>query len=155
MTTRTCGDCQLCCKLLPVHDRLNPRPDALNKKAGVKCQYQKFGKGCTIYRTTKMPMCCSTWNCRWLVGEVPDYIHRPDRSHYVIDIMPDFVTLDFSDGTPKTSLEVVQIWIDPKYPDAHRDPDLREWLLELGERGIVGLIRYNDKDATTIFPPNM
>jgi hypothetical protein len=35
--TRQCGDCQLCCKLLPV--------PPLQKAAGVACRFQKFHKG--------------------------------------------------------------------------------------------------------------
>ena len=75
--TRQCGDCQLCCKLLPV--------PPLEKKAGQRCQHQKFGKGCTVYHSRAgMPMECSIWNCRWLVNDDADELSRPDRVHYVI-----------------------------------------------------------------------
>jgi hypothetical protein len=93
------------------------------------------------------------WNCRWLVNEVPKDIGRPDRVHYVIDVMPDFITLQI-DGR-SSNIQVVQIWVDPKYPDAHKDPALRRWLEELAEQGIVGLIRFNSIDCLTIFPPAM
>lgn len=153
---RQCGDCQLCCRLLPVHDNERPwQKEELHKKAGERCKYQKFGVGCSVYNTSTMPFCCTAWNCRWIVGTIPDYMSRPDRCHYVIDVMPDYVTLEYNDGTPQTNLEAVQIWIDPKHPDAHRDPALREWLLELGERGIIGLVRYNEQDCMSIFPPNL
>jgi hypothetical protein len=55
---RECGDCQLCCRLLQV--------PPLGKKAGQRCQYQKFGKGCAVYHTAKMPPECRLWNCRWI-----------------------------------------------------------------------------------------
>ena len=48
---------------------------------------------------------------------------------------------------------VVQIWVDPDYPDAHRDPALRAWLDSLG--GWAGLVRYSGHDGFVIFPPNM
>jgi len=38
---RVCGSCSLCCKLLPI--------PPLNKPAGKRCDYQRHGKGCTIY----------------------------------------------------------------------------------------------------------
>ena len=151
MSKRECGDCQLCCKLLPVHDVY--RVDGLSKKAGVKCKHQRFGKGCMVYNKPEMPMCCTMWNCRWLVDEIPKDIGRPDRVHYVIDVMPDFITLQVDDI--KSNIQVVQIWCDPKYPDAHRDPALRRWLETLATEKTVGLVRYNEKDCFVIFPPAM
>jgi hypothetical protein len=150
---RQCGDCQLCCKLLPVHDLYTVEADALHKKAGERCPYQKHKVGCTIYNTKKMPACCSVWNCRWLVGEVPRDIGRPDRVHYVVDVMPDFITL--KNGDQVSNVQVVQIWCDPSYPNAHRDPALRCWLEELSHQQIVGMVRFDERDCLCIFPPAM
>jgi hypothetical protein len=142
---RQCGDCQLCCKLLPV--------PPLQKAAGVSCQFQKFHKGCTVYRTYKMPSECALWNCRWLVNDDADELSRPDRSHYVIDVMPDFITITHDETGEKQNIQVVQIWIDPKYPDAHRDPALRRWMFRRAQDGIATIVRYNAKDAIVIFAP--
>jgi hypothetical protein len=71
-----------------------------------------------------------------------------------IDLVPDYITVSEPGGKP-TNVEVVQIWIDPDYPEAHRDPALREYLMKLGERGCAALIRYNEMDAFTLFPPTM
>ena len=142
--TRQCGDCQLCCKLLPVR--------SLGKKASERCAHQRTHKGCTIYaKLWSVAPECKLWNCRWLGNDDTDELRRPDRSHYVIDIMPDYVTARDQDGSP-TQLEVVQIWCDPDYPDAHRDPAVRAWLVRKNK---VGLIRYGDKEAITIIPPAM
>jgi hypothetical protein len=46
----------------------------------------------------------------------------------------------------------VQIWIDPAYPDAHRDPALRTWL---ERRALPGLVRYDDNRALVIAPPSV
>ena len=142
---RQCGDCQLCCKLLPV--------PPLEKKAGQRCKHQKFGKGCSVYHKPQMPPECAMWNCRWLVNDDTDELSRPDRSHYVIDIMPDFITINQDETGLKQNLQVAQIWIDPKYPDAHRDPALRRWMFRQAEKGIAALIRYNAKDGIVIFAP--
>src|SRR4051812_46218248 len=99
---RQCGDCQLCCKLLPV--------PPLRKGAGEKCKHQKFGKGCTVYHTQAMPPECGFWNCRWLVGDDTADMPRPDRAHYVIDIMPDFVTVTDNVTGATQKIQVVQIW---------------------------------------------
>lgn len=145
MTMRQCGDCQLCCKLLPV--------PPLQKKAGTHCRFQKFHKGCTVYHKPQMPGECELWNCRWLVNHDTDDLSRPDRAHYVIDVMPDFITLSHNDTGDLQNIEVVQIWIDPKYPDAHRDPALRRWMFRRAQEGKATLIRFNERDALTIFPP--
>jgi hypothetical protein len=141
--SRACGDCQLCCRLLPVRE--------LGKTAGQRCKHQKFGKGCAVYRTHEMPAACALWNCRWLVNDDCDELSRPDRSHYVIDVMPDFVTAQY-DGKEQ-NIPIAQVWIDPKYPDAHRDPALRRWMMRRAAEGIATLVRFNARDALTVFAP--
>jgi hypothetical protein len=142
---RQCGDCQLCCRLLPV--------PPLEKAAGTSCQFQKFHKGCTVYDTPRMPGECSLWNCRWLVNDDTADLSRPDRSHVVIDVMPDFITISRDETGEKQNIQVVQIWIDPRYPDAHRDPALRRWMSRRAEEGKAAIIRYNAYDAIVIFAP--
>ena len=142
---RECGDCQLCCKLLPV--------PPLNKGAGERCQHQKFGKGCAVYRKPGMPLDCALWNCRWLVNDDTAELSRPDRSHVVIDIMPDFISIRNDDSGEIQKIQVAQVWIDPKYPDAHRDPALRAWVARRAAQGIATMVRFNAKDAITIFAP--
>jgi hypothetical protein len=144
---RQCGDCQLCCKLLPV--------PPLGKKAGERCRHQKFGKGCKVYHGPGMPSECGLWNCRWLVNNDTAELSRPDKSRYVIDIMPDYITLQDNATEATTSIQVVQIWIDPAHPHAHRDPALRAYLLRRGQEGIAALARYDARRAVTIIPPNM
>jgi hypothetical protein len=142
---RACGDCQLCCRLVPV--------PSIGKDGGVRCKHQKFGKGCAVYHRHGMPPECSLWNCRWLVNDDTADLSRPDRSHYVIDIMPDFVTLRPNDGGEPQTIQVAQVWVDPKHPDAHRDPALRRWMERRAEQGIAAIVRFNPKDAIVIFAP--
>jgi hypothetical protein len=144
---RKCGDCTLCCKLLAV--------PPLDKVAGERCKYQRHSKGCTVYHTRKMPRACGFWNCRWLVGDDTADQSRPDRSHIVIDIMPDFITLSYDNQGEPFKLQVVQAWIDPNFPDAHRDPAFRAYVLRRGLEGIATMIRSNGKDSMVLFPPNM
>jgi hypothetical protein len=100
-----------------------------------------------------MPIECSLWNCRWLVNDDAAELSRPDRAHYVIDITPDFVTHVDNETGEQQHIEVVQIWIDPKHPDAHRDPALRRWIFRRAERGIAALIRFNQRDALVLYAP--
>lgn len=156
---RQCGDCQLCCKLLPVHGglRVNGKdlPGNFHKPAGERCPHQRFKKGCAVYGKPKMPPACRLWNCRWLVNDDTDALSRPDRSHYVLDITPDFITLRDDNNGSQRNIPVVQIWCDPNYRDAWRDPHLLAYLERRGRDGIAALIRFNSKDAITLFPPSM
>jgi Putative zinc- or iron-chelating domain len=143
--TRQCGGCTLCCKLLPMGEgasmtnkmRLIARGE-FYKPAGERCPHQRTGKGCAIY--AKRPACCAFWNCRWLVNNDTADLRRPDRSHYVIDIMPDFITLT-EEGKESANVEVVQVWVDPKYRDAYKDPALMDYMARRGEEGIATIIR--------------
>ena len=140
---RQCGDCTLCCKLLPVR--------SLGKKGGERCKHQRH-TGCRVYsKLLRVAPECSLWNCRWLVNDDTGELSRPDRSHYVIDIMPDYVkTIDDETGEV-TEVPVVQVWVDPKHPDAHRDPALRAWL---ERHSAIALIRFTPTDGFCLFPPS-
>jgi len=159
---RQCGDCTLCCKLLPV--------PPLGKKANERCKHQRH-TGCRVYNkrdpliamvagefsrgvdvTASMPPECQLWNCRWLVDKAGK-TSRPDRSHIVIDIVPDFISAVPHDGGPMSHIEVIQCWVDPKYPDAHRDPAFRDYILQEAQNGKAALIRYSDREAFTLLAP--
>lgn len=150
---RECGDCQLCCRLLAVIDNEPWRKGkAIDKPAGVRCEYQKHRKGCSIY--ADRPYCCKVWNCRWLVSDDTADQARPDRSHLVIDVMPDYVTLRADEGEP-INLQVVQVWCDPRFRDAHKDPAFRKYVERRGAEGIGTLIRYSTNEAVMLIPPNL
>jgi hypothetical protein len=141
-TNRRCGNCTLCCKLLPTRW----------KKANTRCEHQRH-TGCAIY--AQRPVECQLFSCRWL--SAPDEMagmRRPDRSHYVIDPMFDEVRLVPNDGGEPTILEVLQIWMDPAHPEAERDPALRAYMLRMAEKyGVASLLRWASDDATAVFPP--
>jgi hypothetical protein len=141
MQARKCGDCQLCCKLLAVRE--------LDKLTGVRCEHQRHKKGCHSYPAR--PESCRLWNCRWVLGQLPDGMSRPDRAHYIVDMMPDFVTVDKGDGPQ--NYQVVQIWVDPAYPGFHQDRHLLAYLGEQWRRNILGIARFGAKLALTMVPP--
>lgn len=139
---RECGDCTACCRLVPVHD--------LGKPALQRCRFQRHGKGCTIYHQPAkgFPFACGAWTCQWLAGE--DIGSRPDRAHFVVDMFPDYVTLA---APEEMTIMVIQIWADPAYPDAHRDPALRAWLER--QDGYAAVVRYGNDKAIFLAPPRM
>jgi hypothetical protein len=139
---RRCGDCQLCCTVLPVKQ--------IAKKANDRCRYAKFGKGCTLHSTPRMPMSCAGWSCAWLL-EAP-HLRRPDHGHYVVDMLPDFIV--FGDAETGTKVPAIQVWCDPRHADAHEDHGLREYLLARARaEGVVTIVRYNERDAFVLVPP--
>jgi len=173
--TRQCGECQLCCKLLPMkagQDRITSKTAEVlmesglakpaefdgmlrdfDKPAGARCPHQRHHKGCGVY--ARRPFSCRVWNCRWLAGDDAADLSRPDRVHYVIDIMPDVIRVS-QEGEPPIDVPAIQVWVDPAYPDAHRDPALRAWLLRRAEtEGAVALIRYDERRAFVLMPPTM
>lgn len=144
--TRQCGECTLCCKLLPVRE--------LDKGAGKACKHQRFKKGCAVYHTT-IPASCRLWNCRWLADDDTADQSRPDRAGYVIDIMPDFVTVDDNEGQ-RFKVEVVQIWVAANNRSIHRtDKNLKAYIKRRGLEGKLVLLRYDSRNALTVIPPSM
>jgi hypothetical protein len=142
---RRCGDCQLCCRLVPVGE--------LHKAAGERCVHQRVGKGCAIY--ARRPFDCAAWSCRWLAS--PDEtagMRRPDRAHYVIDAMTDVVRMTHSVTGDVTEAAALQVWIDPAHPEAARDPQLRTYMARMAEEhGLLTLLRFNNRIGTVVFPP--
>jgi hypothetical protein len=142
--SRACGDCQLCCKLMPVR--------SVGKGAHERCKHQRHHKGCAVYANLwRVSPECKLWNCAWLGDESTAALSRPDRSHYVIDIMPDFITVN-DPVQGRQNVQVLQIWCDPDYPDAHRDPALRAFI---ERRGMAALVRYDNERAVVLMPPSM
>lgn len=141
---RQCGGCTLCCKLVPVEE--------IGKAAGHRCKHQRHGRGCMIYAVR--PVSCREWSCMWLIGTEdgsPVDLSRPDHAHYVIDTVPDIIRATNNDTGKVDQIDVLQIWVDPKFPDAWRDPAL---LAMLERKGIVGLVRYDENRGLTVWPPS-
>jgi hypothetical protein len=54
-------------------------------------------------------------------------------AHYVVDMMPDFLTLVEDATGQRQTIPCLQIWLDAGYPDAHRDPQLRAYLQHMAQ----------------------
>ena len=136
---RDCAACKACGTIVPVE-----LPEG-NKPANTRCRHL-CSKGCRIY--VRRPEPCRMWSCRWLFDPMATGLRRPDLSGYIIDPMLDTV---LADGQP---VEVLQIWVDPKRPEAHRAPELRAYLHQVaGKHRIPALVRWNSADAMLIVAP--
>jgi Fe-S-cluster containining protein len=146
-TGRSCGNCTLCCKLLPV-----PVPQ-IAKPANQRCQHQRF-KGCSIY--AQRPMACRTWSCRWMADADTTGMPRPDRCHYVIDITYDKVIRMNTTTGERSVLAAMQVWIDPAFRDAHRAPELRRFVEHMGKKwGVATIVRWGSAKGLILFPPSL
>lgn len=121
-----------------------------HKPAGERCPHQRL-HGCAIY--DKRPLGCRIWSCRWLTNEDTADQRRPDRSHVVIDTVPDFIRVDL-DGERQT-VPVVQYWCDPRFPDAHRAPAIRTFMRRRAAEGLAALVRFSERTALIIFAPEL
>lgn len=140
---RQCGSCSLCCKLLPV--------SSIHKPGFTHCKFQR-AKGCTIY--SARPLSCRLWSCQWLRNEDnrADDLRRPDRARYVIDMLPDYIIVQDNDTKAELKVRIEQIWVDPAFPDAHRDPALRDYLESFPR---PGLCRIGPGAGLVIYPPSL
>lgn len=143
-TTRRCGGCTLCCKLLPTKE--------INKPANTKCKHQRSGKGCAIYE--QRPWSCRFWVCEWLKNNDSRDLRRPDRVGYVVDCIPDYITRVNNDTGERIDIPCIQVWVDPDRPQAFRDPALLDYLQRRAMReGAVALIRRGDKPGLVLVAP--
>ena len=142
---RTCGSCQLCCKLMPVTE--------LEKAGGDRCVHQSRGRGCRVY--DRRPRSCFGFFCLWRLDKAGDTM-RPDQMGCVIDHSPDFVTLCLR-GDISEQFPCAQIWADPERPGCHRHPKLLDWIEQLWQRRrMLALIRYSPFDgARMLIPPEL
>jgi uncharacterized protein len=81
---RSCGDCNLCCKI--------PGVSALQKKNLTWCAHCDIGKGCRIYDTR--PEECRLFRCLWLDDETLPPEFAPTRARFVTYFKPPNITID-------------------------------------------------------------
>jgi len=136
---RTCGGCTFCCTAVPA------QLDSGLKKAGERCVHQRH-PGCKIH--SRKPVACQAWSCRWLFDDATEHMRRPDHAGFCIDPQTDTV---LANGVP---LPVLQVWVDPKRPEAHRDPALRDHCERVYRRwSIAALVRWGTGDGMLLVPP--
>jgi hypothetical protein len=127
----------------------------LDKAANERCQHQGRG-GCAIYHKFGFPHSCALWSCRWLVDDETEGLRRPDRTGYVVDIMPDIVRVgEIGSEAAARDIPCFQVWCDPARPEAWRDPALLRFAAHrAAENGEIMLVRYSSAKAITVLAPS-
>jgi hypothetical protein len=117
-TANSCGDCDLCCRLLAI--------EPLAKPAGPLCVH--FEQGCSIY--PERPDACRGFRCLWLKserlgpGSRLGRAWRPDQAHFVMYAERDDQRLN--------------VVVDPAFPTAWTREPYYSFLKRLSGRAAEG-----------------
>jgi hypothetical protein len=129
MSSRACGTCTLCCKVMAI--------EQLEKPGGVWCGHCEPGMGCRIYEGR--PTECRTFHCLWLYDPRLGEHWKPAISGLVLT----------------TSEDGIEIRCDPDDPEAWRREPCRgeiEKLALAGERHDVTVLVITGDQMTLITP---
>lgn len=88
---RECGECTMCCKLLPVVE--------LDKPAGVMCDHCVGRSSCGIY--SERPQDCKTFECMYYQMENVSTDLRPDKCGVIFEKLNDTLILGTGDPDRK------------------------------------------------------
>ena len=128
---RACGDCTLCCKLLPVAE--------LGKPAQQWCKHVAQGKGCGIHAIR--PTQCADFICMWLASPALGPEWQPSRAKFVL-------------YTQDEGRRLV-VLCDAKEPNAWRGaayyPVLKQWAAAAAVEGRQVLV-LNGRKVTVLLP---
>ncbi len=119
--TRSCGECNACCKVYFV--------PAVGKLDGNWCHHCVIGKGCSIY--DQRPYECQRYRCMWLANLKMSDDFRPDRIGILIDIQE----IRLGDRT----VGVLQFWEMKKH--ALQQPIIKRMMLANMIKGFVVVSR--------------
>ena len=113
---RECGDCALCCKILPI-DTFDGEDDG--KEAGKWCQHWSKAGGCSIYDDRYEV--CRIFYCFWALGLIPEEL-KPSKSKVVLAMYTEGVTI---------------VYCDPAYPDAWQKGKMGDYLSTYPEKFVL------------------
>jgi hypothetical protein len=117
---RSCGNCTLCCKIVPIETK------EFTKPVDKWCQHCVIGKGCGIY--ADRPPACRVWHCQWLVNDAFDDYWFPAKAKMVVQWLPRAAEED----------TVIEILIDPGYPNRWKEEPWFSDLKSLSRSGLDG-----------------
>jgi len=77
LSSRQCGACTLCCRLLPINT------EQFRKTANALCRHCNEGRGCRIYESR--PGFCRGFYCEWRLNPQIPATWRPEKSGIFIE----------------------------------------------------------------------
>tara|TARA_R110000772_G_scaffold47449_4_gene108523 strand:+ start:65 stop:514 length:450 start_codon:yes stop_codon:yes gene_type:complete len=124
---RECGECTLCCLILPIIDTQSP-PNTL-------CKHCTLSKGCGIYDTR--PNNCRNYNCEWILSDDIPMDLKPNKSHMIFEKITHTIQL--------ANLEHTHL-------DAWKEQNVLDYIQELNDKGISVIISSFTNTEKVIFP---
>jgi hypothetical protein len=118
---KSCGTCMMCCKL--------PLIKELEKPSCQWCRHVVIGKGCGIY--ADRPQVCRSFHCQWILdaGLGPEW--KPEKAKFIIYL-------------DREKAEVINVSVDPAYPDAWTKPSfftaIKKWITEGADLGRMAMV---------------
>tara|TARA_R110000787_G_scaffold70330_1_gene156424 strand:- start:219 stop:869 length:651 start_codon:yes stop_codon:yes gene_type:complete len=92
LKARSCGDCTLCCKLVPV--------PALQKEGHEWCKHCAIGEGCKIYKDR--PLDCQGFECFWHAGLTLEK-YKPNKVGFYMT----------SDSANDAAMSMIKVYTEP------------------------------------------
>ena len=127
-TGRECGECSLCCKVIPIYKKsISAGEEDVSKPADEWCKHCRPGcGGCSIY--PNRPKICRGFACNWLIDiSVPEY-WRPTESKIV---------MHFRKG--EDDKIIFNICVDTEFPNAWRQEPYYSDILKFSRKGLEEL----------------
>jgi hypothetical protein len=128
---RQCGDCTMCCKVMPIEE--------LSKPAHQWCQHARPGSGCAIYQSR--PAECRGFACSWLLAKAIGEHWKPTKSKMVLVHRRDH----------QLERPLIMVHTDRSYPNAwRRSPYYEELKRQCGQISVV--IILSDRSRVMMCP---
>ena len=125
---KSCGDCTLCCKLLPLDEKDKPKD--------VWCKECTPSNGCNIY--DERPQACIDFDCMWLTYSLPKFMN-PKKSKVVLSAGHERI-FAYTDN-PRVMVDIIK-----------SDGRVGRFLNQMIEEVQTPLILINKNEVRTINP---
>lgn len=91
------------------------------------------------------------WSCAWVLDENLPAFLEPKKCHFVIDCLPDECAM--LENGKQVMKQVVQMWVDPGYPNAWQEPAAR-WAMEFYGLNfqLPTLVRFGNEKGIFVMP---
>ncbi len=112
---KTCGECTLCCELLPIGE--------INKSPNTLCKDCTLNKGCNIYNNR--PESCKNFNCSYLTSDDMGESLKPNICNIIFEVVTDTIHLGL---------------VHYNHLDAWKNKQVQDYVQTLNDKGISVII---------------
>src|SRR5262245_3163205 len=128
VSSRECGKCSLCCRLLSIPE--------INKPRDVWCHHCHPGRGCRIYE--QRPDVCRGYKCLWLIDSEFDDRWFPAKAKIIVDV------------SIENGKAFLRFTVDPHHPNRWREEPYYSTIKKYALQGLRGELLRTGEQCTTI-----